>query len=228
MVRPPQKTIQQALPIHSTHSQPGVLPIVPTVPTAAARTVPLHIRAAPTTVPETVSEHSGSTPKEWRAYANGGVRDDDERSREKTRKETAKFEELISTNSRTSSPPPPEKLLQLSPKKKSPKPSANTALLIDLFDEEDTLAAPATALPVTSTPQKAENTNGRLSYRETFSYVGKITGPVDRKEKGKGRGKCEMRGGEDRERGNFKGKGKGKGHKAAEQRGPAPVFNLLD
>ncbi|KAF2438516.1 P-loop containing nucleoside triphosphate hydrolase protein [Karstenula rhodostoma CBS 690.94] len=205
LIKPLQKTstVQQALPNSPFHAHPTALPAAPTIRTAAVSAV-----AAPTmAAPDTVSEHSGSTPKQWQDYANGGVKTDDAQAWQKKRKEAARFQELISNGSSASSPPPSGKLIQVSPKKEiSAGPSANTTLLIDLLDDD----APALAPPLPSTPSKSGN--GRMSYKEKFSYVGDITSPIDDEKDGEGGEKENGEGGE----------------KASEQRAPAPVFNLLD
>ncbi|KAL5386844.1 hypothetical protein DPSP01_003862 [Paraphaeosphaeria sporulosa] len=199
LIKPLQKTVQQALPSPPFHTHSTALPAIPMVPTAVSYSGPALTVATPNMVVDTVSD-SGSTPKQWQAYANGGVKADDAQAREKGRKETAKFKELISNGSTASSPPPLGKLIQISPKKVSGT-SANTSLLIDLFDNDAPAPASASA-PASSTPCKAGDR--RVSYRERFSYVGDITSPIDRKENEKS------------------------GEKAGEQRAAAPVFNLLD
>lgn len=200
LIKPLQKTstVQQSLPSSSFHDHPNALLAAPTVYTASARTV-----AAPTmATPDTVSEHSGSKPKQWQDYAYGGVKADDVQAWQKKRKEeAAKFQELISNRSSATTPPPPDKLIQISPKKNVSGPSANTALLIDLLDKDVPTLAPLAPL-APSNPCEAGDE--RMSYKEKFSYVADITNPIDENEDDKD------------------------GKEAVEQRAPAPVFNLLD
>ncbi|KAL5406333.1 hypothetical protein PMIN03_007833 [Paraphaeosphaeria minitans] len=200
LIKPLQKTAQQALPSPLFHAHTIALPASPMFSTAAAHTGPTRTGAAPTMAPDTVSEHSVSTPEQWQAYANGGVKADDAQAREKGRKEAAKCRELISNGSTASSPPPPGKLIQISSKKQVSGPSANTALLIDLLGDGAPASAPAP--PVPSTSCKAGDR--RVSYGEKFAHVGDNTRPVEGKENGKDR------------------------DKGGEQRASAPVFNLLD
>ncbi|KAJ4356660.1 uncharacterized protein N0V89_004696 [Didymosphaeria variabile] len=195
MIKPVQKTtsaVQQAIPSASLHTQPPTLPTAPTVRAAAAPMI---------AAPDTVSENSGSTPHQWQAYANGGVKTDDAIAWQKKRKEAARFQELISNGSSASSSLPSGKLIQVSPKKKiSQLSSANTNLLIDLVDDGVPAAAAATG---PTTPRKSNS--GRTSYKEKFSYVGEMTSPISEKENGKVEQKVEE-----------------------EERTPTPVFNLLD
>lgn len=169
MIKPMQNTtsaVQQALPSVLLHTHPSTLRTSPTSRAAAAAII-----AAPDTVLE------NSTPHQWQAYANGGVKTDDAKAWQKQRKEAAKFQELISNGSSASSSLPPGKLIQMSPEKKIPQlSSANTNLLIDLVDDG---LPTATAAP--STPCKSRF--GRTSYKEKFSYIGEMTSPISEKEK---------------------------------------------
>ena len=170
MIKPLQKTtcsIQRSLPSASLHAHPTTRPPVPAASVALVGDL---VSLAPDTA--TVSDHSGSTPNHWQAYAQGGVKADDELARVKSRKNAAKFQELISNGSSSSSALAPGKLIQVSPKKRySNILSTNTNLLVDLTDDVPPIPAP-------STPGK----NGRISYREKFSYFGDITSPISSKE----------------------------------------------
>lgn len=83
--------------------------------------------------------------------------------RERQREETAKFRELISDKSSSSAALPPGKLIQISPKKRSTKPSENTQLLIDLAEDNE----PISSCSASGAPHKG-----------MFSYIGDIASPV--------------------------------------------------
>ncbi|KAJ4290505.1 hypothetical protein N0V90_010722 [Kalmusia sp. IMI 367209] len=142
--KPEHKVLLNAI----SHTRPPALPADTGVRTA--------LPAAPLATSSKVSESSDSTRQQWQAYANGGVKEDDAQMKQKRRTADVKALELISNSSKSvSSLPISGELIQLTPKKASFQPSANTNLLVDLL--EGTQLNP-------STPSK------RFSYNETFSY----------------------------------------------------------
>lgn len=102
---------------------------------------------------------SGSTQEQWQAYAQGGVKVEDARVRQKNEEKEARVLALISNSPGGAAKPNATttgKLIQLSPEKAPTQPSTSANLLIDMDDQ---------CQPEPSTPTK------RVAYTERFSYV---------------------------------------------------------
>lgn len=99
---------------------------------------------------------------EWTAYANGGVRKDDEGKYQKAVKDEARFQaEKVNVQQEgvTEGGPATERLVDISPRRNPNAASRNTALLVDLDVGLAPPPSPMTSLAI------------RSRYKENFSYA---------------------------------------------------------